>query len=120
MTIIRRVVSAVRPQVDTLVEPVSTVLINTVGTALLSGPSHASLIDEKTSTSSVNSASGDGILNRNSLHPHQAKRSRCATTKAASSRVDTDRFTLDFPSLAEAIEDMKGIPSATIDVIDGW
>jgi hypothetical protein len=62
----------------------------------------------------------DGILNRNSLGHHQAQRSRCATTKAASSRIDTDRFRLDFPSLAEAIEDMNGILSATIDVIDGW
>ena len=44
-------------------------LINIVDTALLSHLSHASLIDEKTSNSSVNSASGDGILNRNSLRP---------------------------------------------------
>jgi hypothetical protein len=95
MTIIRRVVSAARPQVNTLFEGLSTVLINTVDTALLSHLSHASLIDEKTSNSSVDSASGDGILNRNSLRPHQAKRSRCATTKAASSRIDTDRLMPD-------------------------
>jgi hypothetical protein len=32
-------------------------VFNTVDTAVLSGPCHASLIDEKTSNSSVNSAS---------------------------------------------------------------
>jgi hypothetical protein len=41
---------------------VSTVLFNTVDTPLLSSPFHASLIDEKTSNSSVNSAAARAAL----------------------------------------------------------
>ena len=72
MTIIRRGVSAARPQVNTLFETVSTVLFNTVDTPLLSSPFHASLIDEKTSNSSVNSASVIAPITTATGHPHPA------------------------------------------------
>src|SRR6476659_6315013 len=59
------------PRVNTLFETVSTVLTNTVDTALVSSSSHASGSTRRPRTALRQLGLREGILNRNSLHPTQ-------------------------------------------------